>query len=408
MFDRQRHTPLIPDATWHAASSRAFIETYFADAENTFAEQGYWPAHEDDGPVPAANCHHPLYLGLAGICWAQLELAARGYGQVQNDYHDAVLTARSIQQNELRDEMTFENKQDYQHGLLIADLGFMAPLLRLDSEDKWREETLSIISNNLENPVLELLWGSPGSLLMLNALIKSGRTTPEHTALLDRGLTYFEDQLISSPSTGAQLWQQHLYGNQVCMTGAAHGFAGVGLAILKALPFLPASDAELWRQRLRTTTIATATTENGFANWLPAVDEANSKKPNWLVQFCHGAPGVVMCLAELMGVDEQFDALMLSGAALTFDAGPLTKGGNFCHGTAGNGYAFLKVFEQTQDQIWLDRARQFAATAMVQVQQNKLQHNDYHYSLWTGDTGVALFVDACLRNDSSVPTLDVF
>ena len=284
----------------------------------------------------------------------------------------------------------------------------MAPLLRLDSAEKWQQETLSIISHNLENSVLELLWGSPGSMLMLCALIKPGRITAEHTDLLHRGLAYFEDQLITSPSTGAQLWEQDLYGRQVCMTGAAHGFAGVALAIIKTLPFLPAGDAELWRQRLRATTIATATTENGFANWLPAIDATDDQEPNWLVQFCHGAPGVVMCLAELMGVDEQFDALLLRGAALTFDAGPLAKGGNFCHGTAGNGYTFLKVFEQTQDQIWLDRARQFAATAMLQVQQNKLQHNGYHYSLWTGDTGVALFVDACLRSDSSMPTLDSF
>jgi len=408
MFDRQRHIPLIPDATWQAASGRTFIETYFAEAETTFAEQGNWPAHEDDGPVPAAKCHYPLYLGLAGICWAQLELAARGYGQVQNDYSDAVLTARSIQQNELRAEMTFENEADYKHGLLIADLGFMAPLLRLDPAEQWRQETLSIISENLENSVLELLWGSPGSLLMLSALIKSGVIAAEHNVLLDRGLSYLEDQLVTSPSTGAELWEQHLYGKHLRLTGAGHGFAGVGLAILRALPLLSTRDANRWESRLRATTIATATTENGFANWAPGIDQTDSPLPNWLVQFCHGAPGVIMCLADLMGVDEQFDALMLSGAALTFAAGPLTKGGNFCHGTAGNGYAFLKVFEQTQDQIWLDRARQFAATAMVQVQQNKLQHNGYHYSLWTGDTGVALFVDACLRSDSSMPTLDNF
>ena len=61
---------------------------------------------------------------------------------------------------------------------------------------------------------------------------------------------------------------------------------------------------------------------------------------------------------------------MLAGAELTWQAGPPPgneKGPGICHGTAGNGYAFLKAFERTGDERWLDRARRFAAHALGQV-----------------------------------------
>ena len=46
-----------------------------------------------------------------------------------------------------------------------------------------------------------------------------------------------------------------------------------------------------------------------------------------LVQHCHGAPGMITCLADLpSGVDASFDRLLEKGGELTWKAGPLTKG----------------------------------------------------------------------------------
>jgi Lanthionine synthetase C-like protein len=50
----------------------------------------------------------------------------------------------------------------------------------------------------------------------------------------------------------------------------------------------------------------------------------------------------------------------------TWAAGPLAKGSNICHGTGGNGYAFLNLYRRTQDDMWLERARAFAMTAIGQ------------------------------------------
>jgi hypothetical protein len=50
-------------------------------------------------------------------------------------------------------------------------------------------------------------------------------------------------------------------------------------------------------------------------------------------------------------------ALLLKGGELTWRAGPLAKGSNLCHGTGGNGYAFLKLFRRTgMSAGWLGRA----------------------------------------------------
>ena len=96
-----------------------------------------------------------------------------------------------------------------------------------------------------------------------------------------------------------------------------------------------------------------------------------------------------------------------AGGELTWRAGPLAKGSGLCHGIAGNGYAFLKLFERTGDERWLDRARRFATHALAQAERIALANGRRRYSLFTGDVGTALFAAACLDLDPRFPILDV-
>ncbi len=100
--------------------------------------------------------------------------------------------------------------------------------------------------------------------------------------------------------------------------------------------------------------------------------------------------------------------LLLAGAELVWRAGPhgLEKGAGICHGTAGNGYAFLKAFERTGDELWLERARRFAVHALEQVDRAREGAGRGRYSLWTGDIGAALFAADCLESRSSYPVVD--
>ena len=102
-----------------------------------------------------------------------------------------------------------------------------------------------------------------------------------------------------------------------------------------------------------------------------------------------------------------FEALLHEAGRFTWAAGPLTKGSNLCHGTGGNGYAFLKLYRRTKDPVWLDRARQFAMTSIVQCRA-RVAVGRGRYSLWTGDVGLAVYLWDCITGEPKFPTVDVF
>ncbi len=125
-------------------------------------------------------------------------------------------------------------------------------------------------------------------------------------------------------------------------------------------------------------------------------------------QWCHGAPGMVASLAAIAPADQALTDVLIAGGELTWTAGPLAKGPGLCHGTAGNGYALLKLFQRTQDQFWLERARAFAMHAADQVERMRREHGRGRHTLWTGDLGTAMYLWSCVTATAAVPTLDTF
>ncbi|HVR12681.1 MAG TPA: lanthionine synthetase LanC family protein, partial [Gaiellaceae bacterium] len=139
----------------------------------------------------------------------------------------------------------------------------------------------------------------------------------------------------------------------------------------------------------------TALREGNLVNWLPRPD---SPADSIRVQWCHGAPGVV-CALSGAPAHRPLDALLLAAGELVWEAGPLRKGAGLCHGTAGNGWAFLKLLRRTRDRKWLERARRFAMHAIEQRNGER--------GLLSGDIGVALYLRACVEVDDRWPLLDV-
>jgi hypothetical protein len=86
----------------------------------------------------------------------------------------------------------------------------------------------------------------------------------------------------------------------------------------------------------------------------------------------------------------------------------MAKGSNLCHGTGGNGYAFLKLYRRTKGAIWLDSARAFAMTAIAQFREARAHFGQGRYSLWTGDIGLAIYLRDCLTAEPRFPTVEVF
>ena len=105
---------------------------------------------------------------------------------------------------------------------------------------------------------------------------------------------------------------------------------------------------------------------------------------------------MVTALADLPRRSDEFDTLLRAGGELTWRAGPLTKGSNLCHGTGGNGYAFLKLHQRFGDPMWLERARAFAMAAIAQCRAARIAHGMGRYTLWTGDPGLAVYLWDCI------------
>jgi hypothetical protein len=180
-----------------------------------------------------------------------------------------------------------------------------------------------------------------------------------------------------------EIWDVVVGGHEFQAIGPAHGFAG-NVHVLRDYV-----DADVLRARIEHVLRKHAVWDGGEVNW-----PAGPGHPVDRIQWCHGAPGIVATLGDLMAED-----LLLGGAETTWRHGPLDKGPGLCHGTAGNGYALLKTYAVTGDEIWLERARSFALAALDQRQRR--------YSLMTGDIGAALFAQACIDVDARFPILDV-
>ncbi len=164
-------------------------------------------------------------------------------------------------------------------------------------------------------------------------------------------------------------------------------------------------DAASFVERAVATACSVAIVDGGLANW-PALPTGSQAGAPPRVQWCHGAPGMVTSLAALAPGDERHGALLAAGGELVWRAGPLVGKPGLCHGTSGNGFAFMALFARTGDERWLERARAFAMHALEQVARLREADGRGHHALFTGDVGAALLAAACLLGDAAFPGLD--
>lgn len=426
LYDPSRHEALqaIP---WDEHRVREAIAWIAADAEARYTPDGWWPPHprdleaDDDATRPSP----PLYFGACGMVWALHYLQDLGVLRLQRDYRQpATLAAlRALNESWLGEDATREAAA-YLMGELPIRLVERAALEAGASEpsaptvlspaatptagprpalEAVDARLAALIEGNRQHPAKELMWGSPGTLLA--ALFLHRRTGDERWAALFRDTAAtLRSQLLWSDEFGCHYWLQDLYGQPSTYIDAVHGFVGTALPLIQGRHLLPAAEAEAWLATIENTVRRTATREGGLANWRAWLTAPPGKA--MLMQYCHGAPGFVICLADLPG--RSLDELLCAAGEAIWVAGPLNKGGNLCHGTGGNGYAFLKLYQRTGEAVWLQRARAFAMHALAQAETEAREVGRLRYSLWTGDIGLAIYLWDCLRGQAAFPTLDVF
>ena len=186
------------------------------------------------------------------------------------------------------------------------------------------------------------------------------------------------------------------------------GFAGNVFPLIRGAALLEPERRDALFARACETLVATACQDDTVANWPAEVGRGHPLPTPHLVQVCHGAPGMITGLADVpIGIDGTADRLLEKAGELIWAASPLGKGSNLCHGTAGNGYAFLKLYRRTGEDEWLERARAFAMHAIEQCRQARRHYGQGRYSLWTGDLGLGCYLWDCIQGDARFPTLDI-
>jgi hypothetical protein len=399
LFDPARHE-VLTTTPWNEHAAREAIARIADDALAVFTPEGLWPAHPLDDPDPADTRELALYQGAGGVIWALQHL--RGSGAIDGDFDfSATVTALAARNHEV-----IASWDDAHGSYLLGDTGLLLLHWQATRETRVADELFARIESSLHHKAREALWGAPGSLL---ATIRMAELTgePRWRDQLERGLRILWDAMAFDETLGAWIWVQDLYGKQLRYLGAGHGFAGNVFPALRGAALLPVALVGDYAGRALQTLTATAVRDADGINWEPVHDPSGQLPSKRLVQDCHGAPGIVCRLAGAPRAPE-WDALLRGAAETTWRAGPLEKGAGLCHGTAGNGYALLKLWQRSGDAVWLDRARAFAMHAIEQVQRFADRTGQTRHSLWTGDMGVALFVQGCISGDARYPTLDVF
>lgn len=168
-----------------------------------------------------------------------------------------------------------------------------------------------------------------------------------------------------------------------------------------------------------------------------------------LVQWCHGAPGLVILLCKVLqvyGPDRGVEEALRKCGEVIWEKGLLKKGvgGLFveagvvrwfsnvrstsrgpptglCHGIAGNAYALLQIYKATNDEKYFDRAVRFALFArdwqvslllftsssifltstsrhdQARTESGEFRHPDHIWSLFEGSSGYATLLTDLLR-----------
>ncbi|HKE20311.1 MAG TPA: LanC-like protein [Kofleriaceae bacterium] len=403
LYDPERHERLAGLA-WSAGRARDAIGAIGREAEAAFDARRLWPVHpgDEEAVTGGDGILRGVYVGAAGMLHGLARLAEAG---LHVPAIDGAEVARDLHEGSLASP----DEDDAGASLLVGSSGILLVAHRLAGSPAIAAATADALADaiaaNVEHPSNELLLGAPGTMIAARAMYS--RTGEERFAELWRASA----RALLARQDADGLWTQDLYGDRDRLVGAGHGFAGNVLALRGAPEWL--DDAAATEARAVATARALALLDGGRANWPTSAGSPTTRptRPTTapgapLVQWCHGAAGVVASLAAVAPGDDAHGALLAAGGELVWRAGPVARSAGLCHGTAGNGFALLALFARTGDERWLDRARAFAMHALDQVARSRAAGQPGRHALFTGDLGAALLAAACLDGDARFPGLD--
>ena len=184
--------------------------------------------------------------------------------------------------------------------------------------------------------------------------------------------------------------------------GMAHGWAGILYATLRWCRS-SGHTVPSWVRRRVDELAAYAEPTVGQLSWRrrpwdgPAGDEA---WPGW----CHGSAGFVhlFSIAHQVFSDSHYLELAEQAAGHVWES-PARQNSSLCCGLTGQAYSLLRVFKDTGDRKWVDRARTLALRALAAANPISLIPG----SLYKGDIGLCLLVSDLTAPDwSAMPMFE--
>ena len=177
LFDPRVHEPLL-EAVWRVADVEAEIRAIARESEDALAAGAWWPVHPLDVEEGDPAVWHGLYMGAAGVVWALDYLARAGLHEPRLDY--AALAGRVLESYLDRPEFA-----DARASLWIGEAG-IALLAWCLTPTPALADRLAELAAVPENDTLELMWGSPGLLILADVML--ARTADQRWACAWRAL----------------------------------------------------------------------------------------------------------------------------------------------------------------------------------------------------------------------------
>lgn len=248
---------------------------------------------------------------------------------------------------------SIESNDDLPDEILYGRAGYLYTLLMLRS--KIPNLRQSLITDNMIRQIIV-------------AILESGRKTSKN---------------LHSHWPLTYVWYNEPY------VGAAHGYAGILSLLLESIQQI--SSQEL-HTLIRPTLDMIVHTQFSSGNFPACLNEQEDK----LVHWCHGSPGLIYLLATAHLIfkndnDDKYLQSALKAGNDIWQRGLLRKGYGICHGTSGNGYAFIRLYQLTNDQKHLYRALKFAEWC-CNYGQHGCRTPDTPYSLFEGMAGTLYFL----------------
>uniref|UniRef100_A0A8C1R0R6 LanC lantibiotic synthetase component C-like 2 (bacterial) n=1 Tax=Cyprinus carpio TaxID=7962 RepID=A0A8C1R0R6_CYPCA len=242
----------------------------------------------------------------------------------------------------------------------------------------------------------ELLYGRTGFLYaLLYVHTEIGPDAVDHhtiikvvTAILESGKNLSKEEKKEERCPLLYEWHKKQY------VGAAHGLAGIYYMLLQ--PSAKVSQDAL-NELLR-----------------PSVDYVRHKKfrsgnyPSslsndvcvWVCVCGRARVCVCVCVCVCVFRDEKYLRDAAECGEVIWQRGLLRKGYGLCHGTAGNGYAFLSLYRTTQDKKYLYRACKFAEWCL-DYGTHGCRIPDRPYSLFEGMAGAIHYLSDVIQPEGS-------